>query len=525
MRPAAEVRAEQLARQGAQLQAEQPLSQLQDASKMFFNVYFVLANMISFKITSFINWLFSSLYRVFLIEYTIDNKNDSNSAMVDGLVQTILHNKVQILAEKYYVLNDKNDIDSKNIIKGKIREISSGYYIFRYAGTFFFADVHLLDSYISRQTLLKKDTREKTIQLSTFRWNHGALIRMLNELGGNSTNRSTGPIEEADELADNPFASVFADKLSELTGSTALSVALKQMKAVSASSDTKSDYPTKAGKIYYNILGGSKWSNEPGKWIEFSEIIRRDMSTVILPEVIKSQICDDYEKFTNPETKTVYERIGMHYKRTYLLHGPPGTGKTSFIRSFASKYSLGIYEFKTLDNDRKPIDVNDMRINLNQIPPNSILLLEDVDVLFPNRQELNDTLGKMENSADKMYYMDKMRSYDTNMSSFFNLLDGIINTMRGCIIFMTTNYVDKLDSAILREGRCDMKVQFPHLDQDGVRKLFLTFYPDSQEEANIVSAMLGDKVIMPCELSEKLKHTYGIPMANVIEDVREKYMR
>ena len=51
-------------------------------------------------------------------------------------------------------------------------------------------------------------------------------------------------------------------------------------------------------------------------------------------------LLDDIKKFISPESEELYERLGVPYKRNYLLHDPPGTGKTSIIRSIASE--LGI---------------------------------------------------------------------------------------------------------------------------------------------------------------------------------------
>ena len=46
-------------------------------------------------------------------------------------------------------------------------------------------------------------------------------------------------------------------------------------------------------------------------------------------------LLDDLEWFLKDETRTFYAKHGIPYHRCYLLHGEPGTGKTSFMNSVA----------------------------------------------------------------------------------------------------------------------------------------------------------------------------------------------
>ena len=50
---------------------------------------------------------------------------------------------------------------------------------------------------------------------------------------------------------------------------------------------------------------------------------------------------DDVKKFI--ENEDYYKTKGLPYKRGYLLYGPPGSGKTSKIKSLANQYSMDIY--------------------------------------------------------------------------------------------------------------------------------------------------------------------------------------
>jgi len=94
---------------------------------------------------------------------------------------------------------------------------------------------------------------------------------------------------------------------------------------------------------------------------------------------------------------------------------------------------------------------------ISTLPENSILLLEDVDALFVNRDS-------------------KSRSYIT-FSGILNTLDGVSRRHK-LITFITTNYVDKLDSALLRPGRIDYIVNFDHATKEQIESMFNNFRPD-----------------------------------------------
>ena len=70
------------------------------------------------------------------------------------------------------------------------------------------------------------------------------------------------------------------------------------------------------------------------------------------------------------------------------------------------------------------------------------------------------------------------------LSGLLNAIDGVTST-EGRIMFMTTNYVDRLDPALIRPGRVDAKHFIGHCEHKQLIKMFNKFYPeDSEEMAN-----------------------------------------
>lgn len=75
---------------------------------------------------------------------------------------------------------------------------------------------------------------------------------------------------------------------------------------------------------------------------------------------------------------------GIPYRRGYLLHGPPGCGKSSFITALAGELEYGICVLNLSERG-----LSDDRLNhlLSVAPQNTIILLEDIDAAFVSRQE------------------------------------------------------------------------------------------------------------------------------------------
>lgn len=83
----------------------------------------------------------------------------------------------------------------------------------------------------------------------------------------------------------------------------------------------------------------------------------------------------------------LFGTIGIPYRRGYLLYGPPGSGKTSFIQALAGEleYNICILNLseRGLTNDR----LNHLLTNL---PERSIILLEDIDAAFAKRDKTQE---------------------------------------------------------------------------------------------------------------------------------------
>lgn len=68
-----------------------------------------------------------------------------------------------------------------------------------------------------------------------------------------------------------------------------------------------------------------------------------------------------------------------------MLYGPPGTGKTSFTQAIAGAMKMNVCYLNLSGNK---INDDDLNRFLNQAPKDSIILLEDIDGIFVQRESV-----------------------------------------------------------------------------------------------------------------------------------------
>ena len=74
---------------------------------------------------------------------------------------------------------------------------------------------------------------------------------------------------------------------------------------------------------------------------------------------------------------------GIPYRRGYLLHGPPGCGKSSFIYALAGHLSFDIC---MLSLNSEGLTDDRLELALSNVPQQAIVLLEDIDAAFVQRK-------------------------------------------------------------------------------------------------------------------------------------------
>ena len=196
----------------------------------------------------------------------------------------------------------------------------------------------------------------------------------------------------------------------------------------------------------------------------------RPFSTVILPDEVKEELIADAADYLDPATRRWYANRGIPYRRGYLLHGPPGTGKSSLSLALAGYFHMKIYIVSLSGLTASEENLGTL---FAQLPTNCVVLLEDIDTAgLTHTRDAPEKETKSDSTAG---------SGKLSLSGLLNILDGV-SAQEGRVLIMTTNHLDNLDKALIRPGRVDMVVPFKLADADMSASIFRAIYSPYKDE-------------------------------------------
>lgn len=234
--------------------------------------------------------------------------------------------------------------------------------------------------------------------------------------------------------------------------------------------------------------GGSKAGSmgEPG-WTRLVSRISRPFSTVVLDEVVKQKIIADMKDYLHPFTRRWYSNRGIPYRRGYLLHGPPGTGKSSLSFAIAGYFKLKIY---IVSLNSGSMNEENLSTLFAELPKQCVVLLEDIDTAgLTHTRDDDDSDEDDENAGPQSPLTKATKTLETmakkngsneqsgkvSLSALLNVIDGVAS-QEGRILIMTTNHIEKLDEALIRPGRVDMTVHFDLASKENMEQIFRGIY-------------------------------------------------
>lgn len=175
---------------------------------------------------------------------------------------------------------------------------------------------------------------------------------------------------------------------------------------------------------------------------------------------LEKQITELVEAIVLPiKHKDRFEKIGIRPPKGCLLYGPPGTGKTLMARACAAQTEAAFLKLagpqlvQMFIGDGAKLVRDAFTLAKEKAP--AIIFIDEIDAIGTKRFD-------SEKSGD--------REVQRTMLELLNQLDGFSSSANVKII-AATNRADILDPALMRSGRLDRKIEFPHPNEDARAKI------------------------------------------------------
>ena len=237
------------------------------------------------------------------------------------------------------------------------------------------------------------------------------------------------------------------------------------------------------------------------------KIIHCDWDDLVLDESVRSLLQKDFESFWGRES--FFRERHLPFRRGYLLHGPPGNGKSTAIRAMMTSRGLSAFTMSLFMPHLTDADLQELFEDaLSQRP--ALVMFEDLDRAFPRNGESKCPIS---------------------LQSLLNSLDGVA-TGEGLVVVATANEPAALDPAILRRpGRFDRVVPFGnpnrHLREQFFLKMKLNL--DRQALSHAVAsskglsfAQLREAVVLSAQFAdERNAEIEGADLGRAVDVLRQ----
>ncbi|KAG7443195.1 uncharacterized protein BT62DRAFT_1078578 [Guyanagaster necrorhizus] len=222
------------------------------------------------------------------------------------------------------------------------------------------------------------------------------------------------------------------------------------------------------------------FADSHGSWRWTDSRHKRPMGSIVLNPGVKEMLLGDTRDFLKSEQW--YADRGIPFRRGYLLHGVPGSGKSSLIHAIAGELMLDIYVVSLSSSWISDKDLDAAFTRSVSRDKNSSGNPEGNNNEGDNDQT-NTTTPAVPSTGRRRHQRDQLSDVNTlSLSGLLNALDGVA-AAEGRLLFATTNHLERLDPALSRPGRMDVWIEFKNASKWQAEALFRNFFPSVEEPA------------------------------------------
>ncbi|KAH7389427.1 P-loop containing nucleoside triphosphate hydrolase protein [Phaeosphaeria sp. MPI-PUGE-AT-0046c] len=281
-------------------------------------------------------------------------------------------------------------------------------------------------------------------------------------------------------------------------------------------------------------------------WQSVSKAVRR-LDTIDMDEDVKADIIRDAEYYYSEQSRQFFADCGIPYRRGYLFHGPPGSGKSSFSAALAGHLRCDIYHINLASNEINDSSLHHLFLGL---PRKCIVVIEDIDSagigrehgtkqppppglpMLPGSTQSYDPPPPPPPSHEHISMMREKssRRNTVTLSGLLNAIDGN-SSQEGRLLIMTSNNPDALDDALTRPGRIDKRVYFGTMNKAASRSMYMRLIGRSaiahdaaytmekiEQSATNFAAKLPVDTFTPAQVQNFLQGCRGDPL-RVLEEI------